>query len=251
MMIDHSIRDGVTILQMQRDPANVLDVEFSDAIQAAISAAGKDDQTKAVVLTGAESVFSAGVDLFRLLDGGTEYVSAFLASLNRLFHTAHTTEKPLVAAINGHAIAGGAILALACDYRVMADGSSTIGLPELNVGVPFPSSALAIVTSSVPRQYQREVILLGRSFDPEAAKARGLIDEIAPQDAVLNRSVAIARELASVPPRSFSLTKRLLGMPPGADTSDLDEEVYATWTDPATHEHIRGFLEKTLGKRDR
>jgi enoyl-CoA hydratase len=119
------------------------------------------------------------------------------------------------------------------------------------VGVPFPSSALAIVTSSVPRQYHREVILLGRSFDPEAAKARGLIDEIAPRDTVLDRSVAIARELASVPPRSFSLTKRLLGMPPGADTSDLDEEVYAAWTDPATHQHIRGFLEKTLGKRDR
>ncbi len=236
---------------MQRDPANVLDVEFSDAIEAALSAAGKDDETRAVVLTGAESVFSAGVDLFRLLDEGAGYVAAFLASLNRLFHTAQTIDKPLVAAINGHAIAGGAILALACDYRVMAEGTSTIGLPELKVGVPFPSSALAIITSSVPRQYHREVVLLGRSFDPEAARARGLIDEIAPPDEVLERSVAIASELASVPARSYSLTKRLLGMPPGADTSDLDDEVYATWTDPATHEHIRGFLEKKLGKRDR
>jgi enoyl-CoA hydratase len=250
-MIGRSIRDGVTVLQMQRNPANVLDVEFSNAIEAALSAAGEDDETRAIVLTGAESVFSAGVDLFRLLDGDAEYVESFLASLNRLFHTSQTTDKPLVAAINGHAIAGGGILALACDYRVMAEGSATIGLPELKVGVPFPASALAIVTSTVPRQYHREVILLGRSFNPEAARTRGLIDETSPPDKVLERSMAVAAELASVPARSYALTKRLLKMPDGADTSELDNEVYATWTDPATLEHIRSFLERTFGKRER
>ncbi|MFV1988820.1 MAG: enoyl-CoA hydratase/isomerase family protein [Gemmatimonadota bacterium] len=250
-MIDHSIRDGVTTLQMQRDPANVLDTEFADAIEVALREAVRDDETRAIVLTGVGSVFSAGVDLFRLVEAGEAYIADFLASLGRLFHTAQTSHKPLVAAVNGHAIAGGGILALACDYRVMAAGSARIGLPELKVGVPFPSSALAIVKSRVPRRFHREIILLARTFEPEAALVRGLIDEIAPPDEVLARSTAIASELANVPVRSFSLTKRLLALPAGADTSVLDEEVHATWTDPETREHIRRFLEKTLGKRER
>lgn len=250
-MIDRSSRDGVALLQMHHDPANALDVEFSDHIDSAIRGEFENRETTAIVLTGTDSVFSAGVDLFRLLDEGDDYLTVFLASLDRLFDAAYRCPKPLVAAVNGHAIAGGGILALACDYRVMGDGSAKIGLPELKVGVPFPRSALSVIQATVPVNHQREVILLGRNFGPSAALTRGLIDEIVPQEEVLPRALEVAGELAGIPPRTFALVKRMTRLPPTADIRAHDADVHAAWAHPETHEHMRGFLEKTLGKRSR
>ena len=248
-MIDRSNRDGVTVLQMRRDPANVLDLEFAGAIEASVRGELDSPETRAVVITGTGSTFSAGVDLFRLLQEGREYLDAFLDSLTRLFATVFEAPKPVVAAVNGHAIAGGGILALACDHRVMARGDGTFGLPELKVGVPLPASALAIVRSTVPQQHLREVVLLARNFDPEAARARGLVDQVVDASEILDRSIAVAAELGSVPPRTFALTKRALALPENARTGD--DAVAETWADPETRAHIQGFLERTFGKASR
>ena len=248
-MIGGTNRDGVIILEMHREPANVLDTEFCDAIEGTLRSAIGDDDASAIVLTGVGSTFSAGVDLFRLLREGDDYLTAFLASLHRLLETASTSPKPLVAAVNGHAIAGGGILALACDFRVMAKGSGTIGLPELKVGVPFPTSALQIVRSAVPRRHRREVILLGRNFGVREALERGLVDQVVPADELLDAAEALARELGAIPTHAFALTKRLLSTPDPDEIAALDAEVHAVWATAETREHIRNYLEQTRGKR--
>ena len=98
---------------------------------------------KAVIVTGSGSSFSAGVDLFRVIKDGPEYGRRFLPVLDDFLRAALTLPKPMVAAINGHAIAGGCILAAACDHRIMTEGNGRIGIPELAVGVPFPALPLA------------------------------------------------------------------------------------------------------------
>ncbi|MDX1394603.1 MAG: enoyl-CoA hydratase/isomerase family protein [Gemmatimonadota bacterium] len=250
-MIDRSIRNGVTLLEMRREPANVLDLEFAGALEAALRSAGEDGTVSALVLTGTGGVFSAGVDLFRLLGEEDDYLDRFLTALDGVFGAAAEFPKPLVAAVNGHAIAGGGVLALACDARVMAAGTARIGLPELKVGVPFPSSVLSIARAVVPAHRLREVILFGRTFHPEEALERGLIDEIAQPLDVVDRAVALAVEMAGAPARSFELTKRLLRQPGGSTTAPLEDEVREVWADPATRAHIADYLEATLGKRIR
>src|SRR5215468_4228936 len=113
--------DGVAVVRMAHGKVNALDLELLAELTDVFLAA-RSSQAEAVVLTGAGRAFSAGVDLYRILDGGPDYVRAFLPALNETFLAVFALGKPTIAAINGHAIAGGAILAAACDHRIMADG---------------------------------------------------------------------------------------------------------------------------------
>ena len=246
-MIQRSDDGGVALIRMSNEPANVLTPEFSNALDAEFDRARADGEVEAVVLTGTGSAFSAGVELFRVVDEGAAYVESLLASLGVLFSNLRAFPKPLVAAVNGHAIAGGGVIACACDYRVMSAGKGRIGLPELRVGVPFPSVALDIVRAAVPQRYQREVLLLGHSYGPEAAAERGFVDEVVPPERLIQRAREIARELTSIPPATYALTKRQFLRAAGR-TAELDDELRSIWTSAGTANHIRDYLLRTLGR---
>ena len=246
-MIQSRHQNGTTEIRMAHEPANVLTVEFSDALATEFEGPRRDDSVRAVVLTGTGSAFSAGVELFRVVDEGPAYVEALLDSLGALFSMLRAFPKPLVAAVNGHAVAGGGVIACACDYRIMAAGGGRVGLPELKVGVPFPAIASDIVRSAIPQRHQREVMLLGRLYDPESAAERGLVDEIVPAAELLGRAREIALDLASIPAAAYSLTKRQFACPPGG-AADLEAELRSIWTADDTLEHIRDYLQRTLGR---
>src|SRR3954447_20459695 len=134
-MIEVSQQGRVAVATLQHGKVNALDVELLRAITATmrdLSSAG------AIVLTGSGRAFSAGVDLRRIADGGPAYAEEFLPSLSEAFLAVFDCPRPVVAAINGHAIAGGCVFAAACDFRIMSAG--TIGLTELLVGVQFPTT---------------------------------------------------------------------------------------------------------------
>ncbi|WP_419162104.1 enoyl-CoA hydratase/isomerase family protein [Candidatus Palauibacter sp.] len=246
-MIQRNDDGGVALIRMAHQPANVLTTEFSDALETEFERVREDASVRAAVLTGTGSAFSAGVELFRVVDGAPGYVEALLASLGTLFANLRDFPKPLVAAVNGHAIAGGGVIACACDYRVMASGKGRVGLPELHVGVPFPAVALDIVRGTIPRRHHREVLLLGRSYGPEAAVERGFVDEVVPADQVNERAREIALELAAIPGRTYDLTKRQLALPSGG-AGELEAELRTIWSSADTFDHIRGYLERTLGR---
>ncbi len=251
MLHTHS-RDGIRIIKMRRDPANALDMDLCHALATALHDAGRDAGDRALVLTGTGGVFSAGVDLFRLLEGGEAYVRPFLDALDGLFAAAGGFAKPLVAAINGHAIAGGAVLAFACDVRIMATGPGTLGVPELRVGVPFPRRALDTVRSAVPGRHLREAVLGGHIYSAEEAERKGLVDELAGPQELLDRATEIAGDLGRIPARSYALTKRCLAIPPnGAEAAAIDGEIAAVWQAEETRAHIRAYVERMLGKSSR
>lgn len=249
-MIAIEDRGGVRLVTMQHGKANAFDLEFARELEAAFRAANEDEGVRAVVVTGTRSIFSAGVDLTRLLDEGPDYVQSFLGALDGVFGAQFCLEKPCVAAVNGHAIAGGGVLVCAADYRVMAAGRGTVGVPELVVGVPFPPIAFEIVRAAVPRQYLHSFVLLGQTVLPDAAKECGFVDEVVEADLVLGRSLEVAERLGDIPAETFRITKRQLREETydRARACPTGEAVRDAWKNPATLNAVRSYVAKTLKK---
>src|SRR6185436_16842406 len=132
---------------------------------------------RAAVMVGQGSIFSAGVDLVRILEGRHDYVAVFMPALAKAFEAAFSCPKPVVAAINGHAIAGGCVLACAADRRLMALGEGRIGVPELVVGVPFPTIAVEIMRQATPAHVDA-LIMTGANLTPDEAQVRGVVHAV-------------------------------------------------------------------------
>ena len=239
-MIERETHEHILTLRLAHGKASAMDVELCQALIDELQNAEKSD-ARAVILTGTGAIFSAGVDLFRMTNEGAPYVGRFFPALRDSLHALFTFPKPIVAAVNGHAIAGGCLLAAACDYRLMSAGR--IGVPELIVGVPFPAIAIEILKFACGRDAQ-SLVYSGRTVIPDDAKLLGLIDEVVAPDFLHTRAEVIARELAAIDGRNFALTKRQLR---GAAPPDSD--VVKMWSAPEVHDHIREYLARTVGKK--
>lgn len=237
---------------MSRGKVNALDVELLRALLDSLDDV-EASPVAGIVLTGAGPAFSAGVDLIRLLEEGSEYVRVFIPLLDECFRRLFSFPKPTVAAVNGHAIAGGYILMSACDRRIMACGNARVGVPELMVGVPFPAMALEVLRSVNSATF-RDLIYTGILLGAEEAKNRGIVDALVPAEDLGCRAYEEARRLASIPSRTYRIVKRILVAPAleRAATSDshLGAEVLSIWESPETAEVIRRYLARTI-KRDK
>ena len=246
-MIHRDDRDGIAVLRIEHGKASALDLELCEAIVEAFDDAG---EARGVVLTGTGRIFSAGVDLFRVLDGGRSYLEAFVPAMCRAFERIFVHPAPVVTAANGHAIAGGCLLVAAADQRLMAAGTARIGLPELQVGVPFPPIALEIMRFATSPQHFQTIVCRAETHEPSAALALGLLDEVVEADALLDRALANAERLASVTAETFVITKREIRRPVMERVRALDDsvlpEVLAQWLQPRTLDVIRAYLERTI-----
>lgn len=250
-MIDTSLDEGLLTVRLEHGKASALDLELCQALRAQFESAASNQDVRALILTGSGSIFSAGVDLIRLVEGGGHYAQPFVEELEAALRALFLFPKPAVAAINGHAIAGGAILAFACDVRLMSGGR--IGVPELLVGVPFPPLALEIARFAIPSQHFQSMVLQGRTIDATSAQSLGMIDEVAHDAAIASRAVQLARQLAALSPVAFQLTKRQIREPylraAATISSASADEIDDQWAAPETHERIRAYLAKTIGKK--
>ncbi|MFC4003071.1 enoyl-CoA hydratase/isomerase family protein [Prauserella oleivorans] len=242
--------EGVAVVRLAHGKANALDTELCERLLGVL-----DDVLRAghpaVVLTGTAGVFSAGVDLRRLVTGGAAYVREFLPVLSEVFLTLFDFPRPVVAAINGHAIAGGAVLAAACDARVMNADHGMLGWTELRVGVPFPLAATEILRCAYGSPALTELMVWARTWRGPDALARGLVDAMAAEDAVVGRAAELARTLGRVPPEAFLHTKRQLHRPfnerIGEHGPSDDAHVEHVWSAPETLATIRSYVAAMLG----
>jgi enoyl-CoA hydratase len=238
--------DGVAVLRMAHGPVNALDLELLEALIDVFGALGDRD---AVVLTGTGRAFSAGVDLRRIADGGEGYARRYLPLLRQAFLTLFDFPRPLVAAVNGHAIAGGCILVQTADLRLMAAG--TIGVTELRVGVPFPAAALEILRWATGPAAPR-LVLEAQAVAPEPALAAGLVDRVVAPEDLAAQALDAARGLAAIPRGTFTLTKRQLRAPAHAAIAAFgpraDPEVDDLWAAPATATRAAAFLAAATGR---
>jgi enoyl-CoA hydratase len=196
-----------------------------------------------IVLTGTGKCFSAGVDLPAIVEGGDEYIDRFITSATAAFFAVFDHPAPVVAAINGHAIAGGCVLAMASDVRFMSGG--TIGLSELVVGVPFPVVALEICRYAMGPSVTRAV-LQAESIDVDSALTRGWIDEVVSPDDLLPRAIETARAMGQYAPAAFAVMKEQLRRPAHTvidSSADMDAKVRASWLSEETRARVAAFMD--------
>jgi len=200
-------------------------------------------------------VFSAGADLFGVLDAERDDIAAGVRTMSRLFARLFTLPRPTVAAVNGHAIAGGSVMTCACDYRIAAAGDHRLGFSELAVGVPFPAWALEILRFGVGWKNVRDLALMARTVSVDEARAMGIVDEVVPPEELMEKAMRSAQRLARVPAGTYAVTKRALIAPALARVEALgeahDREVVDLWASAEVHAAIREFLERTIGKSSR
>ncbi|MEX0678686.1 MAG: enoyl-CoA hydratase/isomerase family protein [Pirellulales bacterium] len=250
-MIQLETRGTVTILRMQRGKGNALNLELLEAIYEALATI-ENSSARAAIITGQGTVFGAGVDLPELVAGGEPYVRKFVPFMVKVFERLATFPKPLVAAVNGHAIAGGAILMLACDQRLLARGTARIGLTEIQVGVPFPALALEIARFATPPEHFATLICTGRTWPPDQALAHGLVDELLEPERLDERAFEVAKELGALLPATFKATKLAVRRPmleAARLTAPDDAAVIDYWCSDEVLKQMAAFAERNIKRK--
>jgi enoyl-CoA hydratase len=209
-MIDVVHQGPIAIVTLRRPPANAMNLEFTEEIAAVFQRLGHDRSARSLVLTGQGKSFCAGVDLKALPDFDETYQRRMVNALNRAFHAVYSCPVPVVGAINGHAIAGGLVLALCCDWRIAVNTPFVAGLTEVRVGVPYPVAAMEVARQELRPDVARHLVLFGENIAAAAAVEVGVFDEMIDPQALLARAVAKAGEFAALPPTAFARSKRQL-----------------------------------------
>ncbi len=199
-------RDAITILSLSRPPANAFCLELARELEVAL-ASDAVKTAKALVLVGAGPFFSGGLDLRIVPRYSREEQREFLGLLNRVVGKLYASPIPVVGAINGHAVAGAFILALTTDYRVGPTEDARFGLTEARVGIPFPAVPMIVLQAECAPQDVRYSALFARTFGPDEAQRRGVLDELVAPRTVLERAVEIARDMAGMPSDSYARVK--------------------------------------------
>ena len=230
--------EGILVITLARGRANALNCEMVEELQQALNHARADDRTHGVVLTsGTPKMFCGGFDVQEVFSYTPEKLSRYMARFIRLFDTLRHLPKPTVAGISGHCYAGGSILALACDERIMAEGDFQFALNEVTLGVVLPPRMVQAMAAVVPGPTARQMFLEGHAWRAQDAQAHGIVEELVPAGNVRHRALTIARQLASKPPRAFAAHKRALvegaGGPPYSpeEIEEMAAEFSAVWFD--------------------
>lgn len=203
---------GIAVLTLNNGPVNVLHPAFLAQLDEAMQACAKDPEVRAVVLTSAFRVFSAGLDLKEAAGYSQAQQTALVDALTSAFMALYAYPKPLIIAANGAAIAGGMFLVLVADFTVAAE-QAKFGLSEVRVGARFPAALLEIARDALSPPAFRKLLLSGLPVNAADAKVLGIIDEVAQVDAVLSRAIALAGDLAALPPQTYAAIKAQMRAP--------------------------------------
>lgn len=246
-MIEREESGSVVILKLAHGKVSALDLELAEALDTLLGACA--DAGKAVIITGTGGTFSAGVDLYRLHRESEAYTHDFVQALSRLFYRVFELPVPVVAAVNGHAVAGGCVIACGADVRLMAAGKGRIGVPELRVGVPLPPIALEMVRSCTNTATLQRLVYGGDKLTPAEAQAVGIVDRVVPADALLGEAKRTAEKLMAIPPSSFCPTKRQIRMPYAERARACADATPGIWARDEVRKAISDYLQNTFGQR--
>lgn len=207
-MLDLIRHDAILELRLARPPVNALNPDLVRSLRTAVESAPADG-ARGLVLSGSPGLFSAGLDVPHLLQLDRDAFRAFWNDFFGLCAALARSPVPVAAAITGHAPAGGAVLSIMCDYRVMARGTFRIGLNEVQVGLCVPECIQAALRRLVGAYRAERLMVVGAMPESAQAEAIGLVDELVDTDVVVPRALAWLGELLNLPPRAMAETRRL------------------------------------------
>lgn len=250
-MIDIIEHGAVRELRLARPPANALSPELLAELTSRINVA-PGEGAGALVISGAPGMFTGGLDVPLLLKLNQEEMIRALGHFFGTMVAIASSEIPVAAAITGHSPAGGAVLSLFCDWRVMAEGPYFIGLNEVRVGIPMPSMVADSLTRVVGQRQSELLCQTGRLLGPDEALSIGLIDRVTPVEQVVAAAVEWCAELTELPAHALRETRRTVrgGLAEIADKAQLTdaEEMTREWFRPEVQGPLRALAEKLAKK---
>jgi enoyl-CoA hydratase len=230
----------VAVLRMQLGKVNAIGVEFMERMPRLLDELG---DARAAVLTGEGKAFSAGLDLPALIALDRTAMRKFIGLFDELMLRLFELPMPLVAAINGHAIAGGCVLALQADVRIAADKESLIGLSEAQLGIGLPASVLETLRAQVPSPSLLPIALEGRLLHPREALQLGLVHEVVAENELLPRALQRAQTLAALPRSGVRHVKASMRRPTAQAARERSAAEAERWLDgwfsPETQAYLR------------
>lgn len=203
-------KENIGIIQMDREKANAMNYEFVAGMRIALKNLLEDDNIQGVIINGKENFFSAGLDLPELYQYDEQQFEKFWRNFMELVCDLVAFDKPLIASINGHAPAGGCIMAIGCDYRVMAEGNFKIGLNEVPIGIVVPRGIFDIYSFWIGKKIAYQYLIEGKLFSTEHAKEIGLVDEIVKPEEVLQAAENKLKQYLKYEQNGWRMTKRQL-----------------------------------------
>jgi len=237
----------LAVLRLDKGRGNAIDEPLVDELTAACAALDEDTSVRGVLLASAHpKLFCPGLDLVGLLEYDRPAMQHFMGKFAGMVWQLYGLRKPVVAGVAGHAIAGGCILALAADHRVLARGGVQIGLNEVRVGVPLPWSVAVLLRSTVAPGALARVALLGRNFADDEALQAGLADELADAGGFEDFCLRRLDEFAEKDPAAVGKTKAWLRAPALAEMKREEGRLSREWLDAWFSESTRGRIRETV-----
>lgn len=250
-MLDTIQHDTIHELRLCRPPVNALDPALVRRLRDAVEAA-PNQGAHGIVLSGAPGMFSAGLDVPTLLKLDRDAFRVFWVDFFGLCAALARSPIPIVAAITGHSPAGGAVLAILCDYRVMARGEFRIGLNEVQVGLSVPECIQAALRRLVGTYRTERLLVAGTMLETEQALAVGFVDELIDPDLVVPRALSWTGDLLKLPPLAMRETRRLARADLAAVFADPDglpvEQFLDGWFAPEAQTVLHALVARLKSK---
>ena len=246
-MLNRIHHDAIVELQLARPPVNALNLSLLQQLRAAVEEAPAAG-ARGIVLSGAPGMFSAGVDVPALMGRERSEVRAFWREFFAVCAALARSPVPVVAAITGHSPAGGAVLSLFCDYRVVAEGPFKIGLNEVQVGLSVPD-CIQLALRRVVGTYRAERLLVaGAMIESSQALACGMVDELTGVEQVSTRALHWLRELLALPSHAMLATRALARADLSEAYADVDALPLDAFVDGFFHPHTQTVLQSLVDR---
>ncbi|UKT63781.1 enoyl-CoA hydratase/isomerase family protein [Pedobacter mucosus] len=247
-----SVKDRLATITLSKGKSNALNRELVTELDEMLKNISADDNIGGVILTGTAPFFSAGLDLIELYNYNEEETKSFWKLFLGFTANMIAFKKPVVAAISGHSPAGGCVMALACDYRVMAEGPYIIGLNEVPVGIIVPNSIFQLYSFWIGKAEASRSLLSGKLYSPDEALKVGLVDEIVKNESILTAAERKIKKFMELESNTWSQSKlnirEELIAAANADQSEALEKMLAQWWSPSTRHILKTILENLQRK---
>ena len=230
-MIELAREEGIALLTLSRGKVNALNEPFVEQLGKSLGHLASDREIRAVIVTGQGKFFSFGFDIPELLAYSKNSFAWYIAKFCSLYTSMFLFPKPLVAALNGHTMAGGCILAIACDYRVMASGKARISLNEITFGSTLPAGCVEMLRYGIGAGNAQAVLYSGAMYSAEEALRLGLVDQVCPPEELLEAARKVAKDFAQREGSAFKSIKGLLRGPVAQEMARREKDAALEFVD--------------------
>ncbi len=244
--------DQIAQVELNRPKANAINLEMATDLLEAFKSFKLDEEVKAVWLHGSSPFFSAGLDVPELYGYDKDEIRNFWRKFHELLLSLNSFSKPLLASITGHSPAGGCVLALCADYRIMESGSFKIGLNEVPVGIVVPEPIFHLYAWTLGKRLAYASLMTGKLYNPKEALEAGLVDQVVEGKEMKEASQEVLKSMMALPPSTFSKTKSNLKNDLLRKLDQDFEEAYSSsmeaWWSEESQEILKNLI-KSLGKK--